>query len=483
MRSLGYSKLTYEEYENNIDFWFGEKGIELPKWAPEVSEHGGKGISALDFYDMIFENDLEPSRMPEDYQKGEYAAIALELVPNPKKDAKKRLIGKKRLITQDQKQLINMIEESENFCMMSPISYAGRNRTNENARYLYAMAIEIDGLIEKNNNGIDELFYSWERKVLPNPKPTFVVCSGTGLHLYYVFERPIPLWSNVLEKLNKARQELIPRLWSTYVSDVKIQYESITQGFRVVGTRAKKKNVYAMAFEVGEKVTIEYLNSFIWDEDNKLLNYYKSNLSLEEAKKKYPMWYARRIEKGEAKSHYNRHSGIYYNWVEKVFKGANVGHRYNCLEALCALGVQCNIAPEQVEEDCRTLMLKFETLTVKDDNHFTEYDVICAMRTYHLKSQNAYERKVEVISNKTGIPLQRAKRNGRSQEQHLKRARYSQMLSDEENNTNWRDGNGRKPKKTVVQEWRRMHPDGKKADCQRDTKLSKDTIRKWWDND
>ena len=191
---MGYSKLTYEDYEENIDYWLGEKGVMLPKWAPEVSAHGCRGVSALDFYDALFEDDLEPERMPEDYRTGEYGAIALELVPNPDKKAKKRLIGKRRTITQDQSALIDMIEESEHFCMMSPISYAGRRRTIENARYLYAMVIEIDGIIEES--GIVELFYSWERTTSPTPRPTYIVCSGSGVHLYYVWERPIPLWSN-----------------------------------------------------------------------------------------------------------------------------------------------------------------------------------------------------------------------------------------------------------------------------------------------
>ena len=475
---MGYSKLVYEDYEENIDYWYGELGVELPRWADKVSEHGCKGISAIDFYDEIFGDDLEPERMPEDYKTGEYGAIALEIVPNPNKNAKKKLIGKRRTITQDQKALIDMIEESENFCMMSPISYAGRRRTIENARYLYAMVIEIDGIIE--DSGIVELFYSWERTTSPTPRPTFLVCSGTGVHLYYVFERPIPLWANVYEQLNKARQELIPRLWNTYVSSESIQFESISQGFRVVGTRSKEEHIYAMAFEVGPKVSIEYMNSFIREEDNKILNYYKSNLSLAEAKEKYPKWYQRRLEEGQEKGHYSRHQGIYYNWVEKIAKGAEVGHRYNCLEALCALGVQCNIEPEQVEKDCRALMLRFESLTKDEKNHFTEYDVICAMRTYERAEQRAYERNVDVISKKTGIPLQRNKRNGRKRADHVKRMNALRDI-DYPNGT-WRNKDGRPDKKEAIKKWRLENPNGTKAECNRQTKIDPKTIRKWWDN-
>ena len=265
-------------------------------------------------------------------------------------------------------------------------------------------------------------------------------------------------------------------MWTPYVSNEKIQYESFVHGFRIVGTRAKAENVYAMAFEVGPKVSIEYMNSFIGEEDKKMLNYYKSNLSLADAKEKYPKWYQRRIENKEEKLHYSRHPGIYYNWIKKIKKGATVRHRYYCLEALCALGVQCNINPEQVEKDCRELMQIFEKLTIKEDNHFTEYDVICALSTYYKAEQSAYERNIDVISDKTGIPLKRAKRNGRTQKDHLKIARSAR----DTDNKNWRAGNGRKPKKDVVKQWRELHPDGKKADCISDTGLSKPTVYKWW---
>ena len=99
---------------------------------------------------------------------------------------------------------------------------------------------------------------------------------------------------------------------------------------------------------------------------------------LEQAKELYPGWYKRRIERGEDRGHYNRYQPIYYNWIDKILdrnSGAVVGKRYHCLENLCSLAVQCNIEPEQVERDCRRVAERFEELTVKEDNHFTEYDI------------------------------------------------------------------------------------------------------------
>ena len=479
---MGYSTLTYEEYIENPDVY----GVALPLWANELSAKGYKGRCAIDFYDDIFGDDLEVSRLPEDYVSGEYGGIAVERVPHfypsglPKLNSKgqQEYRGKRYTITQGNPELYDLIEKSENFCMISPISYAGKNRTIENARYLYALCIEVDYIEPKH--GIDELVYSWERDYRPIPKPTYIVCSGTGLHIYYVFERPIPLWKNVYISLNEAKKCLTPQLWTKFVTTAyeDIQYEGLNQPFRCVGT-VTKRGSYAMAFEVGEKVTIEYMNKFL-PEDKKIEHFYKASCTLKQAKELYPKWYQNVIVEGKPKGYYHRHEGIYYNWIDKICAGAVVGKRYNCLENLCSLAVQCQIEPEQVESDCRKVAERLERLTVSEDNHFTEYDIVCALKTYYTADEKAYRRRTEFISKKTGISLTPNKRNGRKQKQHCEVMRAIENII----NPNWREGNGR-PKgsskeKKIVEEWRKAYPDGKKANCIRDTGLSKPTVYRWW---
>lgn len=470
---MGESKLEYSGYWEKVDYWKG-RGIELPKWADEVSEQGGVGVCAIDFYDDVFGDDLEEHRLPEDYRSGEYGAIAVELIQEGKKK-----IGKRITVTKGNDELYELIERSENFCMIAPISYAGKKRINQNARYLYALALEIDNI--QPEYGIKELFYSWNRKVFPLPKPTYVVCSGTGVHLYYVFERPIPLFRNIFEQLSAVKRHLTPLFWNKYVTTShrshEIQWESLNQPFRCVGTRGKKK-CYAMAFKMGEKVTIEYLNEFL-PEELKMKAIYKSDLPLEKAKELYPEWYQKRIVEGsKAKGYWNRYKPIYYNWIEKIKSGAVVGKRYHCLENLCSLAVQCQIEPEQVEKDCREIALLFDEMTTDENNHFTEYDVLCALKTYHMPTEQAYRRKIEFISKKTGILLIPNKRNGRKQKQHCEVMRVIQGVV----NPNWREGNGRKSKDEVVKEWRKNHPEGKPKDCTAETGLSKNTVYKWWNS-
>lgn len=475
---MGYSKLTYEHYLEHPDFYT----FEAPIHADALYEKGYVSVSAIDFYDDIFGEDLETHRMPDDYTTGEYGGLAFELVNRKnKKPGEKEYYMKRYTVTKGNSELYELINRSDNFCMISPVSYAGKNKTIKNARYLYAMCIEVDDIVP--NTGINELIHSWERKFQPIPQPTYMVCSGTGLHLYYVFERPIPLWANVFKTLSEAKKEFTKRIWTNFVTNSynNIQYEGIVQNFRCVGS-VTKKGTYVMAFQTGEKVTIEYMNGFL-PEDKKILKFYKSSCSIEEAKKLYPDWYNRCIQEGRGRGHWQRYAPIYYNWIEKLLSGVVVvGHRYNCLENLCSLAVQCNISPEQVEKDCRRIAEKFEELTISEENHFTEYDICCALRTYYEKNDGAYRRRIDYIQNKTGIELIPNKRNGKSQAQHLKVARFVRDLNYEETN-GWANKDGAPKKHDIVKNWRKEHPNGKKADCIRDTKLSKPTVYKWWNED
>ena len=67
------------------------------------------------------------------------------------------------------------------------------------------------------------------------------------------------------------------------------------------------------------------------------------------------------------------------------------------------------------------------------------------------------------------------------QEVHLRGARAIQQITHEADGTNWREGNGRPSAYEKVKAWRIANSMGRKADCIRDTGLSKPTVYKWWD--
>ncbi len=499
MDSMEYARLTYEEFIENRDYWEGEKGVHLPKWAAELSGFGFSGVSAIDFYGDIFKDELEDPCAPEDYRTGQYGGILLEIEESHLTDAgvkewekrikdqklaaritKEKINGKyvnilhrpKRYTVTSDHEIIYKKIQSDNFIIMAPMSYAGKERSNENARYLFALCIEVDDI--KEGSGIEELVHTWKRRVSPVPVPTFIVCSGSGVHLYWVFEKPIPMFANIFKQMSEARTYLTRILWSEYVTNLakKVQYQSPGQGFRCVGSVWKRKDVRVMAFKVGGDITLEYLNTFLPEEKKINKVYQRTGCSLEQAKALYPDWYNRKIvNKDKNVKTFSRYRGIYDNWIEKILEGGAVGFRYYCLENLCSLAVQCNIPPEEVEKDCRRVAEQFEKLTVSPDNHFTEFDIICALQTYHKKQITAYLRNIDVIANKTHIPLVRAKRNGRTQKEHLKRARAVRDIDHPDGS--WR---GNQSKKVLVLDYRDAHPDATPTQIAKALGISRSTV-------
>ena len=479
-------KITYNDVINGVD-------LIPPKWANECFQEGWEPVSALDFYDELFCDDLEPQRALEEYSHiengkrvyettNDYLGIAIERLDNKQEKENSRKVNK-IMFTRGNQELYAAISKSNNTIFLAPASYCGKSRCSNNARYLYALCIEIDDLkpIKRNSgaSGFDEMIYCWERDNHKMPKPTYIVCSGSGLHLYWFFTKPVPMFDNVKKQLGKMRKEFIRTFWSKAVtfSYKEIQYEHLLQGFRAVGSQTKKGS-YAMAFRCGERISLEELNEYA-SVCNRVNVVYKAELPLARAKELYPDWYERRIINGEERGHYTRHRGIYDNWMDKMYASASVGHRYFCLLNLVALGTQCNIPYEEVEADCYKMRDYLDTLTIDaKENPFTDFDVECALELYG--AWEAYNRNVDIIVEETAIPIQRnQRRRGKPQEKHIRR--ITEDRDDMYPNGEWREENGMKPKWSIVSEWRRKNPNGTKYACIKETGLSKPTVYKWWD--
>ena len=84
------------------------------------------------------------------------------------------------------------------------------------------------------------------------------------MHIYYVFQQPIDLYPNIKIQLKSLKYDLTFRLWEYgSTSQVKaIQYQSINQSFRMVGSINDKHGTELVAFRTGERVTLDYLNAY-----------------------------------------------------------------------------------------------------------------------------------------------------------------------------------------------------------------------------
>lgn len=422
-----------------------------------------------EFYRRIFpEGELEKQG---EYQKGKYNAIAVELLPVKEKDEKQK--AKRYTLTDGLEKLPELLE-SENFIIVSPISYAGKERSSKNARFIHALAIDLDGIETPQN--LTDLFHQIN-KVEYLPRPTYCVCSGNGLHLYYQFERPVPCFKNIVVQLQKMKEALTRKIWNGYVTELedKVQFQSLFQGFRLVGgvTKSGKRT---KAFQTGEPVTLEYLNSFIPEAAQVTEFAYKSKLTLEQAKEKYPDWYEKRITEKQKPGTWTCKRDLYDWWKRRLETEIRTGHRYFGIMCLAIYAKKSGIDQEELEQDAYGMVNRLEQLTTEDNNHFTRADVMEALEAYN---DDYITFPIESIERVTDLRIERNKRNGRRRADHIK---IMNFVRDEINqNKDWNKiGNGRKPEKETVKKWRIEHPDGKKIDCIRDTGLAKSTVYKWW---
>lgn len=364
-------------------------------------------------------------------------------------------------------------QKGAEFAIMSPIGYSGRNRTAKNARWLYGIAIDLDGVKYQN---LRDLFFQAKNGFFP--QPTYTVNSGHGLHLYYLFERPVPLYPHLHDKLRSFKYALTDLVWnrytSTYTEREQVQYQGIFQGFRVVGTQSKLGKRYPVkVFRTGEKTTVEQLNSYLAEDKRMTGFHYQSDLTLSQAKEKYPEWYERRIERGEGRGRWHVNRALYDWWIKKIEESASPGHRYHCLSVLAAYAVKCDVAEDELLSDAMRLLPILDARSDDDHNRLTRRDVLDAMHLYQESYVNFSRSEAERVS---GISMPPNKRNGRTREKHLQGARAIRDI----NNENWRSGNGRPSEQDTVISWQLEHPNGRKADCIRDTGLSKPTVYKWW---
>ena len=439
-------------------------------------------ISPKEFYHLVFpEGELEKAGVIE---TGKYNAIAVSI---GKKGTKTEII--KRFTLTDDLNKIDELTASDDFTIISPISYAGKSRKSENGRFLYAIAIDVDNIKLKSYKGeplgMVDLFYQFDGNGPSNylPKPTAIVSSGTGLHIYYIFKKAIPLFQNIVKKLNVLRQRLIWQLWTQGVttSADNVQYESLFQGFRMVGTRTKiGTRSRAFLVDEGKKVDIEYLNQFVPEQYRAENLTYKSDLTRRAAQEKYPEWYEKRIVKGEPKGHWIANKAVYKWWIKRIYEEASEGHRYWCIMALATYAKKCGVDRQTLEKDAMQLLPFLERMTKEETNHFTEADILDALEAYN---DSYFTYPIEAISSRTDIKIERNKRNWQKQADHLEEARAIRDIRQKRKGTKWTDGNGRPSAQETVQEWRRMHPEGRKIDCERETGLSRPTVLKWWEKD
>lgn len=453
-------------------------------WRDQANEKGFKNI--------IYQPD----------QNFKYNALWLVLHYKGMKDGKPNLKGSPYVITNGAEQIEKALQTNHEAVISSPITYVGRNRTAKNARYLYALAFDLDGV---GMNQVTDLLYQMSGDVLPTAN--IIVNSGNGLHLYYILKKPIALFKDAVEVLQKLKRALTTKIWNKFTSSIeKPQYQGIFQGFRVPESRTKRgEKVKAFINRECPLYSVEDLARRVSNGDDKSIikewewkrldsgTYSTDRQTLKKAKEKYPEWYERVIVKGDkTKRRWNVSRDLYDWWVRKMWEPTTditVGHRYFCLLSLSMFAIKCNVSEEELKKDLYSLVPHFDKLSKTDDNRFTETDAEDALKAYKDDFCTFPRNSIEFL---TGVRIPKNKRNYQNQKDHLEVARAIRDIRVKQRGENrWDENNGRpsgsvvpaedSPQYIKVQEWRKKHPKNEnKSLCARETGLSRPTVYKWW---
>ena len=390
--------------------------------------------------------------------KGKYCAIAVQIAKDDKKI-------KRYTITDEQDNLKELLGTDE-FTVISPLSYAGKSQKSEMARYCYAIAIDLDDIKydEDTPQGLMNLFAHIEDAKI-TPRPTYIVCSSErNLHLYYLLDKPYPLYREQKESLSRYKTWLTKQVWSYYIcKDYKnIQQEPVGQPMRAVGSITKSGNDRVKAFKVGDKVSIDYLNSFTHREEQKIAE--------PDRVAKAPKRDADKPKQLPAIA-----DKAFYHWYLNTYREhTQEGRRYFCIMVLAIIARKCAIPFEQLQKDALNEVEYLDSLTKGYKNHFDEADALKAITAYS-KEHFRFMRR-ETLVKLSGVPMQANKRNGRNQRLHLKLARANlEILNEDAGNAL----QGRKPKRLEVIEYIAQHPGLSNRKIAESLGVDKNTVNKY----
>lgn len=477
-----------------------------------------------EFYRTLFgQGFLESPGMMLDWDEpggGKPNGIILEvtsktrLVTLPNGHEVERTVNRRYTITDDLEAVYTAIDSSARdltSAYTSPVSYFGKARSAQNARFLHAFAIDLDGVAP--DNLVNLVFQARHNTV---PCPTEIVISGTGVHVYYRLAQPVPLVPRHVPALQRMKRYLTRMVWnectSTIPSDVsndKRQYQGIYQPYRLPGSSTKlnghapgqkRANDYpALAYRVWHQDpwTLEELADALHGVDAKTLRTMKDEFHelwetagrtpLERAKKMWPDWYQRRIVDGAEPQDWPHlvNRAVYDAWLKRIREEVHVGHRYNAIRTLAANAVKCGIGFDELEDDALELFEIYSRMPAKPGNQFTLNDLYTALEAYEDPSARRW--KNEYMANSAGIKPKKNKRNWQKQSDHLEEARAIRDVRQRRKKSNWWDGAGRPAgsgtKEQLVLDYAAAHPEANHSEIARALGISRPTVIKWLRSD
>jgi hypothetical protein len=349
------------------------------------------------------------------------------------------------------------------------------------AKDIYSFIIDMDNVY--SGTLLNALRQDWRTandEVLP--MPTYIVNSGTGLHLYFVLTEPIPNYKAATENIDKLYRALAEQQTTKRVY-LRKQVQWFGQDFRMAGG-LNKYNWKNTVFRVGEKWDIDELGKAVGLKDVHFIRYGEKRIKKPSGKIKSGV-------KSE-KRHGWRSNRAFYDYALKNCRAqTKEGSRYTSMCALTVIAWKCNVPQEELEKDLLSLLPDYNKGAKRQ---IKQREVYSAMKMYNSKAMLTQRARLQDWQGWDYNPI---KRNGRKQVEHLQaeylindkgRREINSCRKNRELALQDMIANGEikgRPKgsgtaEKTVREWQESHPDGRKIDCERETGLSRHTVLKWW---
>lgn len=271
----------------------------------------------------------------------------------------------------------------------------------KNLENFYAIVIDLDGVSAAD-------LYCLLKLEMKRLLPTYIVNSGGGVHLVYIFEEPIVAYKFRHQTIKQMIREV-----GNYFRKARYGYRidpnssSLVHPYRVIGSETKLGQTCAV-FKVGEKWSVK-----------KMLK--KLGIKTDVFKDKA----ARKQAQEEKKTSADKKDRVvkmptghknFYNFFALQMTNVQEGHRYNALFALAIVAYKCRVKREEVESLIAALIDVYNQREHKEI--VKEYELKKAMYGYSLNYVGVSSKQLEEW---TGIPFPHTGVKRRPKGQRLKR--------------------------------------------------------------
>ena len=249
---------------------YRQEFMEKEAWLSATYER----VEPFDYYrDMFPEGSFEQEGQADKRPNGMLSII---------RDESQRGRSYPRMVFDDLGEILANLDKGT--VVISPVGYSGKRKRADLAYELYGMVIDLDDV---GTRELGHLLYQMENGILP--MATYLKNSGTGIHVVYLFEEPVPAYKKYYDSLNGLKAALSDLIWSQHTSrEADKQFQGIFQSFRVVGSPTKLGKDYRVsAYKIGEKTTISELNWYVSTRNQCNLEE-SDSISLAEARELYP---------------------------------------------------------------------------------------------------------------------------------------------------------------------------------------------------